>query len=121
MSIFLDRGCTIEEILDILQKYPKLLSFDDDALDRKVTLMFNADIFYGIVFCDKDDYIPILSMNILKEDKHEEPNYFVSNLLETVNKPYLQKIMGITFQDNLETKLYKMKQSNFNSSGYKVK
>lgn len=118
---FLDRGCTLDETEDILKKCPILAQFDEQKLEQKITCMFNADLFYGIIICNKNDYIYVLSDNVLKESNNDEPNYLVENLMETVNKPYLQKIMEILPEDDLETRLYKMKQSHFNSKGYKVK
>lgn len=120
-QFFIDRGCTLEEASDILKKCSDLVQLDEQMLEKTVTCMFNADLFYGIIVCNKNDYIYILSDNILKVSNNDEPNYVVENLIDTVNKPYLQKIIGILPEDDLETRLYKMRQSNFNSKGYKVK
>lgn len=117
---FLEKGCTLEEVSSILSKCPELINFDEEMLDKKVTCMFNADKFYGVIICDGDKYIQVLSDKVLAES-NDDLNYVGEILMNTFNKPYLQKIMGIEPEDNLELKLYKMRQSKFNSTGYKVK
>jgi hypothetical protein len=118
---FLDRECTFSEAMDMTNKCPELLTMSNEELSRKVTLMFNSDTFYGIVICNQNEYHEFLSSTILKDKQQKGESYVVKNLVETVDKQYLQKIMGIVATDTLEEKLCKMKQSNFNYTGYKVK
>lgn len=119
-QFFIDKGLELEEISKVLEKCPELSNMDEETLERKITCMFNSDVFYGIIICNHNEYRQVLSENVLSES-NEQPNFIVENLINTVNKPYLQKIMGITEEDDLEMSLYKMRQSNFNSTGYKVK
>lgn len=121
IDYFLQHGCTMEESINIIKNCPELLNMSEAELDKKVSLLFNSDVLYGIIVCDKDNWKEYICSQTNDPNISNGGSYVAQSFIETVNKQYIQKILQILPTDTLEDKLYKMKKAAFNSSGYKVK
>ena len=122
IDYFLEHGCSTGEALAMIKVCPDLLNMDKESLDKKVSLLFNSDVFYGIIICNQNNWKEYLCSQTNKDDLTDSNgSYVAQSFIETVEKQYIQKILQIQPTDTLEDKLYKMKKASFNSSGYKVK
>lgn len=121
ISYFSQHGCNIEEIQNLINICPDLLLMSEEELEKKVSLLFNADILYGIIICNKNEWKEYLCYETNKKNSVNNCSYITQNFIDTVNKQYIQNILQIDPHDTLEDKLYKFKKASFNSSGYKLK
>lgn len=121
IDYFLQHGCSIEEAVHMLKICPGLLQMSKEDLEKKVNLLFNSDVLYGIIICNQNNWKEYIYSNTNDNLPSQECSYVTQNFIDTVNKDYIQKILQIEPTDTLEDKLYKMKKASFNSSGYKVK
>lgn len=121
INYFLQHGCTIEEAINIIKICPDLFNMSKEELDKKVSFLFNADIFYGIIVCNKNDCKEYVYSQASNVGPSTNFSFVAQSFIDTVNKQYIQQILQILPNDTLEDKIYKLKQAALNSSGYKVK
>lgn len=122
IEYFFYRGCTLEELEMILKIFPHLATMSLEEIEQKVTLLFNADIFYGIILCHQNQcQYYLLNTDYLTSNKAVSESFIIKTIIECVNKQYLQSILDIQSDDTLEKKLFKMRQVPFNSQGYRIK
>ncbi len=121
VQYLLEQGCELTDIEELVKICPKIFQMDIDSFEKKVTILFNANIFYGLIICNKNDFQYYLVHQQTEKQQDKTIDYVVKTIIDGTKKQYLQKITGISPDDDLETKLFKMKQLKFNSSGYQVK
>lgn len=121
INYFLQHECTLEEAINIIKICPDLFTMSKEEIDKKVSLLFNADIFYGIIVCNKNECKEYAYSQTNNVGASENLSFVAQSFIDTVNKQYIQQILQILPNDTLEDKLYKLKQAALNSSGYKVK
>ena len=121
INYFSQHECTIEEAINIIRICPDLLNMSKEELEKKVSLLFNADIFYGIIVCNQNDCKEYVYSQTNNAGASTNFSFVAQSFIDTVNKQYIQQILQILPDDTLEDKLYKLKQAALNSSGYKVK
>ena len=122
VQYLLKQNCTISDIEALVKMCPSIFQMTLEEFERKITMLFNANIFYGLIICDKNEYHYYLIHQFNQNPSFKEPSeYIVKTVIDGTKKQYLQKITGIKPDDTLETKLFKMKQLKFNSSGYQIK
>ena len=55
INYFLEQGCSIEESINLTRICPELFNMSINELDKKVHLLYNSDVLYGIILCNKNN------------------------------------------------------------------
>ena len=118
INYFINHGCTIQNAMDMIQVAPHLLNLSYEQFEKTVSFLFNCDLFYGIIICNKNNWKEYISPQVYPNINGQ---YFAEIFINASNTSYIQNILRISPTDTLEDRLYKMKQKSFNPQGYNLK
>lgn len=122
VNYFIEHGCSVDEAIYLAKICPDLFNMSLEEIEKKVHLIYNSDVLYGVIVCNQNDLKEYLYSQPNHSNSTDRYSYVTQNFLDAFNHhTYLQAILNIQPTDTLEDKLYKMKEASFNSTGYKIK
>lgn len=122
----LDKGLNTQEVYSLLLSNNELLLLSSEEIDEKISLIYNGNIIYCVLFCNGFD----LKWSILDsykggftpfKTKEEDNNLVVNMLLDYIKGNKIKDYIDVNENDTYESMIKKIKHYKFNSKGYELR
>lgn len=117
----------------ILEKMPMLILYNEQEISQKLSLIYNANNLYACILCF-DNYYSWCSYNEKSKDLQDEKGIdfnpkirdikedtVIRNIIDSTYRQDIVRFAQIEINDDLETRIKKLKSLNINSNGYRIR
>lgn len=133
INVLLNKDLNEKQAIQLLENMPNLLLLDKKALEKDFCTIYNSDILYAVVLLNKNSY-EWSYYNLEKEEfqklryqafdykiRQIDEDSMIRAVIDSTFREDIIKYAKIEKDDNLETRMAKLKNLNANSSGYRIK
>lgn len=119
--------------INILEKMPMLILYNEQEIKQRLSFIYNADNLYACILCF-DNYYSWCSYDEKIKDFQDEKEIdfnpkirdikedtVIRNIIDSTYRPDIVRFAQIKAEDDLETRIKKLKSLNINSNGYRIR
>lgn len=121
-NALMNKGLSLEESEEIIQKNPEIFNYTPEQINNKLSVIFNENGVYAIIFCDKNEcYWATKALGHFDKLFAENPrvDYIIGTILENLNRDKLNTYSNS--KNTLEEKMIVYKDISNGAPGYNIK
>lgn len=119
--------------IKLLEQMPYLVFLSDDEMFKKLSFIYNANELYAAICCFHNEYSwtvynnktgefdKLQYLDITLDNKNKRENAIIKMIIDSTSRNDIQSIASILATDDLEDRIYKLKQLKINETGYNLK
>lgn len=127
------KGLDAKQGIELLENMPKLLFLSEEYLDNHICFVYNSDVLYAIILLNNNSYEWSCYDSSSKKFSDSKMQLFDSKTREITEDSMIRTLIDSTFrediikyarigkEDDLETRLLKLKKLKANKNGYRIK
>lgn len=117
--------------ISILEKMPIILLYEEQEIFQRLSFIYNADNLYACILCfnnnyswcsyDDNDFQNEKEISFNPKIRDIQEDTVIRNIIDSTYRQDIIRFAQIKSEDDLETRIKKLKSLNINSNGYRIR